>query len=179
MHAAWCRERHRVSVQARLHKDYGRRILRCFRTVVLLAEHRHGLSVYLCQLLLEIHQSDEVCLTDSHHRLSGGHPRRTNDIPCSILCRCESRQRSIAHLHHPAQRLPAGLCSLPHCGLRHLTAVLRPVVISCADITDVAARGIDSLLPGGDAHHPQACSIVGHHPDQHHRCLLLPVVRCR
>ena len=93
--------------------------------------------MYLRQLLLEIHQSDEVGHTDSRHRLYGGYLGRTHDIPCGLLRRCEPRQRTFTHLHYPAQRVPAGLCRLPIDWLYHFSAVLHPVVAGSSDIAHV------------------------------------------
>ena len=57
--ARW-RARHGVPLQARLHQARQRRLPRRPRSVVLLAQHRHGLHLHLCLLLQASDQSVEV-----------------------------------------------------------------------------------------------------------------------
>ena len=103
LYAVWSRERHLFLAETRLLESQFRSVPRCLRTVVLFAEHRYGLYLYLCFVFLTTNQPHRQRRSDWRYRYVGGHSRRTHDIPCSILRRRESRQWSFADLHHPAQ----------------------------------------------------------------------------
>ena len=138
MYVAQCLQGHRVLVQAGLEHGQRRRVPWGTRTVVLLNEYCDGLYLYLCELFLEIHEPDGFSRPDWHYRLRGGYPRRTDDFPCRFFRGRESRQRTLADLHHPAECVPTGLQQCTGSGVCHLTAVLSAPVVGGTDITDVA-----------------------------------------
>ena len=107
--AAQCLEGCGIPAQARLLEGYQPYVSRGPWSVVLLAQHCHGLPLHLCQLFQARDPSAVLRRTDSHHRFTGSHPRRTYHLSCCPLGGCAARQRSLAHLHHPAQCLRAGI----------------------------------------------------------------------
>ena len=79
------------------------------------------------------------CRSDRYHRLSGGYPCRLDDLPGRFLGGRQSRQRSVAHLHHAAERVPAGVLCHSDSRLYHIVVVLCPAVDGCSHLAHFAA----------------------------------------
>ena len=151
---AECGEGHRVPVQTGYFEVERRCVLGCPRPVVLFAEHRDGLYLHLCQLFLKADESGNDGSADRSHRLHGGAVGWTGHLPCRFLRWCRTRQRSFAHLHHPAQRVPAGLWRSAFHRLWGICVVLCSVVDGSSDLADLLARGEYGFPAGRDGNHP-------------------------
>ena len=101
---------------------------------VLLPVVGYGVPLHLCQLFFEDDQSAAFSRTDSAARHRDSHPFGLDDIPCGFFGGGESGQRTVAHLHHPAQCVPTGLWRISVCGISDQRYVLCPAGICGPDI---------------------------------------------
>ena len=141
-------------------------------------KHSRCVQLHLRQLLQARDKPAQLCRTDSHPRHSHSHTVRFDDIPCGLLRRHQSRQRSVTHLYHAAERLPASLRRHTGTGIRYQHHVLCPARLCSPHQHHLHARDRHSFLYRRAAAATPQVSMDYHWHRLHHLHPLRMVGRC-